>query len=106
LNLGHRLLHGGDRNFAPILGQRWRAGGYPQIADDYVRRATLRKPPCDVFLAAHGNFYDLEEKCKKLQEGGPNPFIDHAGYLAYIDLKEKQFLCRVRAAKEGCEAVG
>ena len=36
---------------------------YPQIADDYVRSfATLRKLPCDVFLAAHGSFYDLEAK--------------------------------------------
>jgi len=64
---------------------------YPQIADDYVRSfATLRKLPCDVFLASHIAFYDLESKYPKLGKG-PNPFIDHAGYLAYIDLKEKQF---------------
>jgi metallo-beta-lactamase class B len=65
---------------------------YPQIADDYVRSfATLRKLPCDIFLAAHGSFYDLQGKYAKLQPGAPNPFIDHAGYMAYIDLKEKQF---------------
>ena len=40
---------------------------YPQIADDYVRSfATLRKLPCDVFLAAHIAFYDLEAKYAKL----------------------------------------
>jgi metallo-beta-lactamase class B len=70
----------------------WNNKEYPQIADDYVRSfATLRKLPCDVFLAAHGGFYDLAGKYAKLRDGGPNPFIDHAGYLAYIDLKEKQF---------------
>jgi metallo-beta-lactamase class B len=54
---------------------------YPHIADDYMRSfATLRRLPCDVFLAAHGNFYDLEGKYKKLQEGGPNQFIDHGIY--------------------------
>ncbi len=75
---------------------------YPQIADDYVRSfATLRKLPCDVFLAAHGNFYDLEGKYKKLREGGPNPFIDHAGYVAYIDLKEKQFYSEFEQQKNG-----
>src|SRR5579864_6580516 len=64
---------------------------YPQIADDYVRSfATLRKLPCDIFLGAHIAFYDLEAKYPKLGKG-PNPFIDHAGYLAYVDLKEKQF---------------
>ena len=75
---------------------------YPQIADDYVRSfATLRKLPCDVFLAAHGDFYDLEGKYRKLQQGGPNPFIDHAGYIAYIDLKEKQFYAEFERQKKG-----
>ncbi len=65
---------------------------YPQISDDYVRSfAVLRKLPCDIFLGAHGGFYNLEEKYPKLGKGGPNPFIDHAGYLAYIDEKEKSF---------------
>ena len=75
---------------------------YPQIANDYARSfATLRKLPCDVFLAAHGNFYDLEGKYKKLQEGGPNPFIDRAGYMAYIELKEKQFYAELERQKKG-----
>jgi metallo-beta-lactamase class B len=74
---------------------------YPQIADDYIRSfATLRKLPCDVFLAAHGNFYDLEAKYAKLQKDQPNPFIDRAGYLAYIDLKEKQFKEEVERQKK------
>ena len=73
---------------------------YPQIAADYVRSfATLRQLPCDVFLAAHGSFYDVQGKYAKLQSGGPNPFIDHAGYLAYIDLKEKQFNAEVERQK-------
>jgi metallo-beta-lactamase class B len=75
---------------------------YPQIAEDYVRSfATLRKLPCDVFLAAHIAFYDLESKYPKLEKGGPNPFIDHAGYLAYIDLKEKQFQAEFERQKKG-----
>lgn len=65
---------------------------YPQISEDYVRSfATLRKIPTDVFLGAHGPFYDLAAKHAKLQPGAANPFIDPAGYRAYIDLKEKQF---------------
>lgn len=65
---------------------------YSQISDDYVRSfATLRKLPCDIFLAAHGGFYDLAGKYARLGKGGPNPFLDHAGYLAYIDEKEKSF---------------
>ena len=75
---------------------------YPQIADDYMRSfATLRKLPCDVFIAAHSPFYDLESKYPKLGKGGANPFIDHAGYLAYIDLKEKQFNDELARQKNG-----
>jgi metallo-beta-lactamase class B len=65
---------------------------YPQIADDYVHSfAVLRSLPCDVFLGAHGRFYDMHAKYAKLQQGGPNPFIDPAGYKAHIDLQEKNF---------------
>jgi metallo-beta-lactamase class B len=75
---------------------------YPQIADDYVRSfATLRKLPCDIFLAAHGAFYDLDAKYAELLKGGANPFFDHAGYLAYIDLKEKQFYAELERQKRG-----
>ena len=73
---------------------------YPQISDDYVRSfATLRKLPCDIFLAAHGGFYDLAGKYAKLGQGRPNPFVDHAGYLAYIDEKEKSFYAELARQK-------
>ena len=77
---------------------------YSQISEDYVRSfAILRKLPCDIFLAAHGGFYDLAGKYAKLGQGGPNPFLDRTGYLAYIDEKEKFFnaeLARQKAQQD------
>jgi len=65
---------------------------YPQIADDYVRGfKVLRALPCDVFLASHSRFYGMPEKHARLKDGGPNPFIDPAGYRAHLDLQEKNF---------------
>jgi len=73
---------------------------YPEIVDDYVRSfKVLRSLPCDVFLAAHGRFYLLKDKYAKLGKGGPNPFIDHAGYLAHLDLQEKAFKARLEEQK-------
>ena len=73
---------------------------YPSIAEDYVRSfATLRKLPCDVFLGAHGSFYDLAGKYARLEKGGPNPFLDRAGYLAYIDQKEREFNAELQRQK-------
>jgi len=69
---------------------------YPQIADDYVRGfKVLRSLPCDVFLASHGRFYGMAEKYARMKEGGPNPFIDPAGYKAHLDLQEKNFKAKL-----------
>jgi metallo-beta-lactamase class B len=65
---------------------------YPSIAADYEKSFALWKSlPCDLFLGAHGNYYGLPEKHRRLQEGGANPFIDPAGYKAYIENREKAF---------------
>jgi metallo-beta-lactamase class B len=54
--------------------------------------ATWRALPCDLFLGAHGDFFDLQRKWKRLQSGAhPNPFIDPAGYRKAIDDAEKNF---------------
>ena len=75
---------------------------YPQIADDYMRSfKTLRALPCDIFLGAHGTFYGLQEKYAKLSQGGPNPFIDAAGFKAHLDLQEKNFNARLEEQKKG-----
>jgi metallo-beta-lactamase class B len=69
---------------------------YPQIADDYVRSfARLRSLPVDVFLGAHGSFYRLAEKHAQLGKGVANPFIDPAGFKAYVDAQERNFNARL-----------
>jgi metallo-beta-lactamase class B len=65
---------------------------YPQIASDYEHEfAVLKALPCDIFLGAHGAYYDLAAKYPKLNAGGENPFIDPQGYKAYIADRESAF---------------
>ncbi|HXQ34595.1 MAG TPA: hypothetical protein VN843_11340, partial [Anaerolineales bacterium] len=66
---------------------------YPEIVADYQRTFEILKSlPCDVFLAPHGNFFDLIEKSKLLDKGAKkNPFIDPRGYRSYIEETEKAF---------------
>jgi metallo-beta-lactamase class B len=55
--------------------------------------ATLRGLPADIFLGPHGSFFDLERKraaSMNLQDGAA-PFIDRAGYLAYLQHAEQRF---------------
>ena len=66
---------------------------YPQIADDYVKKfKVLKSLPVDLFLGAHGAYFGLKAKYEKMKSGGPNPFIDPAGYKAYVGEREATFM--------------
>jgi metallo-beta-lactamase class B len=75
---------------------------YPQIAADYEKTfAVLKSLPCDIFLGAHGSYYDMDGKLKKLRSGGSNPFIDPEGYRAYINEREQAFRTALRVQQAG-----
>lgn len=65
---------------------------YPEIAEDFARSIkkykTLR---ADVFLAAHSWFFDLAGKYKRLGTSATNPYIDPAGFKAWVDNMEKNW---------------
>ncbi len=64
---------------------------YPQIAEDYVKTfAVLKRLPCDLFLGAHGAYFGLTTKYPKLKPAA-NPFIDPAGYKAYVEERDQAF---------------
>lgn len=75
---------------------------YPQIAEDYEKMfGVLKSLRCDVFLGAHGNYFDLETKYARLQEGALAAFVDPEGYQKYVADKEQAFkteLAKQRAA--------
>jgi metallo-beta-lactamase class B len=76
---------------------------YPEIAEDYARTfRVLNALKCDVFLGAHGAYYDMAAKYGRLGKGQENPFIDPVGYKAYITDREQAYLKNLkeqRAAK-------
>lgn len=76
---------------------------YPTIVDDYTRTfAVLKSLPCDVFLGAHGNYYDMLAKYERLEKKeSTNPFIDPQGYQAYVNLKDATFRQKLAAQKSG-----
>jgi metallo-beta-lactamase class B len=65
---------------------------YPNIAQDYERTfRVLNALPCDIFLGAHGSYYDMEAKFAHLKQGQANPFIDPDGYKSYVADREEAF---------------
>jgi metallo-beta-lactamase class B len=84
INPGYRLV--GDR-------------AYPTMAQDYERTfRTLKALPCDVFLGAHGLYYDMQAKIARMKAGAANPFIDPQGYEDYVAEREQAF--RTELAKQ------
>lgn len=76
---------------------------YPTIVADYERTfAVLKSLPCDLFLGAHGNYYDLLAKHERLEKKEPgNPFVDPRGYQAYVAMKEATFRKKLADQKIG-----
>ncbi len=65
---------------------------YPGIAQDYEKTfQVLTALKADVFLGAHGDYYGMGAKYAKLKAGGANPFIDPAGYKAYVANRKQAF---------------
>jgi metallo-beta-lactamase class B len=71
-----------------LVGNR----AYPQIADDYERGfRVLKSLPCDIFLGAHGAYYDLEDKYARMKTAGVAAFVDPKGYAAFVADRERAF---------------
>ena len=65
---------------------------YPTIAADYERTfQVLRALPVDLFLGAHGGYFDLQSKYTRLQAGDTRAFVDSDGYKRYVADRESAF---------------
>lgn len=84
------LILGGVRPAAlPLLAQP----NYPNQATDLAMTfGKLKKIPVDVYLGAHGYWYDLGQKIKRMKAGeGYKAFIDPEGYHKAIDGWQQEF---------------
>ena len=65
---------------------------YPGIATDYEKTfKVLNSLPVDLFLGAHGVYYDMPAKYTRLGKDSTNPFIDPEGYHRYVADREQAF---------------
>ena len=70
---------------------------YPGMAADFERTfRVLKGLNCDLFLGAHGSYYNLEEKYRRITDNGSNPFLDAAGYRAYVADREAAFRAELK----------
>jgi metallo-beta-lactamase class B len=92
VNPGYRLV---DRPGQPA--------SYPGIAADFARSFVIwRGLPCDVFLGAHGAYFDMEEKLKRVQAGASESvWIDPEGYRAAVAERQQAFEAELKRQQGG-----
>ena len=65
---------------------------YPDIASDYERGFKISHAlPVDIFLGAHGSYFGMEEKYKRMMAGEKDVFVDREGYHKYLIEREQAF---------------
>jgi metallo-beta-lactamase class B len=75
---------------------------YPTIAEDYARGfKTLAALPADLFLGAHGAYFDMETKYARLQKGDKEAFVDREGYKKFVASKTAEFEAELRKQQAG-----
>jgi len=78
---------------------------YPGIVSDYERTfQVLKSLPVDIFLGAHGSYFDLLTKYPRLKEGAANPFIDPAGYKSYVMDREQAYQTELAKQKAALQS--
>jgi metallo-beta-lactamase class B len=76
---------------------------YPGIADDYRKTFRLLKTlPCDVFLGAHGAYFDMLAKLDRSKAGaGQKVWIDPEGYRTTLAERQKTFEAELQRQETG-----
>jgi metallo-beta-lactamase class B len=70
---------------------------YPGQTADYERSfATWKSLPCEVFIASHGQFFDMKAKKAKLDAGQADAFVDPAGCKAFYARSEAAFRAELK----------
>jgi len=75
---------------------------YPQIAADYQHEfEVLKSLPCDIFLGAHGGYFDMLAKIQRMNAGDKSAFVDPGAYKAYITDREQAFEAELKKQQAG-----
>jgi len=78
---------------------------YPGIAEDFARTfRVLRSLPCDIFIGAHGSYFDLKSKLPRLEKEGPKVFLDAAGYKEFVAKGQAAFEAALKKEQEAAGA--
>ena len=75
-----------------LVAVHGRPPSYPGIATDFATTfRVLHELPCDIFLGAHGSYFDMLSKLQRVPAEGNSVWLDRAGYRRAVDDAEHRF---------------
>jgi metallo-beta-lactamase class B len=75
-----------------VVDKPGQPASYPGIKKDFYKTfAILRSLPCEIFLGAHGVYFDLLPKVNRMQIDGETAYIDPKGYLDAVNDAQANF---------------
>jgi metallo-beta-lactamase class B len=75
-----------------LVASHGKPASYPGIAQDYEHTfAVLQALPCDIFLGAHGMYFNMREKLVHMPQQGDKVWIDPDGYHRAVAERQQAF---------------
>jgi len=86
-----------------LVDKPGKPASYPGIATDYEKMfATLKALPCDIFLGAHGLYFNMLAKLEQANAGaGERVWIDREGYKVAVLEREQAFEAELKKQEAG-----
>lgn len=75
-----------------LVASHGKPAAYPDIMADFDHTfATLKALPCDIFLGAHGGYFQLPGKLDRVAKEGPSVWFDSNGYREAVSKAENNY---------------
>jgi metallo-beta-lactamase class B len=75
-----------------LVSTRDKPAAYPGVTADFDHTfATLKALPCDIFLGAHGIYFDMLSKLNRMPKEGLSVWIDPEGYRNAVSQHEATY---------------
>ena len=75
-----------------LVASHGKPASYPGIAQDYEHTFdVLHALPCDIFLGAHGQYFDMLAKLARMPQQGDSVWIDPDGYKRAVAERQQAF---------------
>ncbi len=85
-----------------LVPSQGKPAAYPGIVADFEKTfATLKTLPCDIFLGAHGAYFDMLSKLERAPKEGPSVWTDPDGYHKAVAIYEAAYRKKLAQQQSG-----